>query len=160
MICFMVNIQNLHPEPSKQNLYIVTQTQQSANTNTKKPRRASDDRCTYSILVGTDAYLATATATAADAVFVLCPNKIEHSLGNPWMNQHCPDTCKALDRFHRHRVMHPPPTCLPPTCHRRRHIQRFHLPSSSSLVVHAVRSLLTYLQAASLLIYLLTCVLA
>ena len=62
--------------------------------------------------------------------------------------------------FHRHRVMHPPPTCLPPTCHRRRHIQRFHLPSSSSLVVHAVRSLLTYLQAASLLIYLLTCVLA
>ena len=61
MICFMVNIQNLHPEPSKQNLYIVTKTQQSANTNPKKPRRASDDRCTYSILVGTDAYLASAT---------------------------------------------------------------------------------------------------
>ena len=57
MICFMVNIQNLHPEPSKQNLYIVTQTQQSANTNTKKTRRPFDDLCIYSILVGTDAYL-------------------------------------------------------------------------------------------------------
>ena len=61
MICFMVNIQNSHPEPSQKNLYIVTKTQQSANTNTKKPRRAFDDRCTYSILVGTDAYLASAT---------------------------------------------------------------------------------------------------
>ena len=63
MICFMVHIQNLHPEPSKQNLYIVTKTQQSANTNTKNPRRAFDDLCIYSILVGTDAYLASATAT-------------------------------------------------------------------------------------------------
>ena len=33
----MVNIQNFHPEPSKQNLYIVTKTQQSANTNTSAP---------------------------------------------------------------------------------------------------------------------------